>query len=103
MDNNVAQNVIYTGQLGCNDGYYLCPNCYYRLLYKEKLTSESDFYYKHYCEFCGTKLNWANRDTIGSLINKVDFLADIFKMKNAMIHFSKVSLLPVCEVYKIDT
>jgi transcription initiation factor IIE alpha subunit len=85
MDNN-AQDVIYTGQLGCNDGYYLCPNCHYQLIYKEDLTSTVDFYYKQFCEFCGTKLNWTNRDRIGSQLNKVDFLADIFKIKKECLN-----------------
>lgn len=90
MNNDMTRDVVYTGQLGCNDGYYLCPNCHYQLIYKEDLTSEADFYYKHYCEFCGTKLNWTNRDTIGSQINKVDFLADIFKMKKDHINILTV-------------
>lgn len=86
MNNDMARDVVYTGQLCCNDGYYLCPNCYYQLIYKEDLTSEADFYYKHYCEFCSTKLNWTNRDTIGSQINKVDFLSKIFKIDKCLIN-----------------
>lgn len=68
-------DVKYTGPLWGNaNGYYFCPKCLY-VLADHKL-DDSEIQHKNFCENCGMKLNWANRNTAGALIDKVGFVAD---------------------------
>lgn len=74
--NDISKSVLFTGPLwGNEDGYYFCPECDY-VLKDDRITGDEDIRHKNYCENCGCKLDWSKRNTAGTYINKVQFLAD---------------------------
>ena len=85
-----------TGLLHTNKNIYFCPNCGFIIINSaSKKIDIDDTRHKNYCSNCGTHLDWSNCNTIGAVIDKVQFLSDKFNIVKELLN--KLS------VHDIDT
>jgi hypothetical protein len=90
------EDVKYTGFLwnDVSNGYYFCPNCNY-ILIEDYPVYDKDIQHKKFCENCGTKINWSNRNLVSSYVDKVKFLSE-------KLSISESSIIDGLEMYTLD-